>query len=126
MIKDSGERTQFETGAVRDMHQGKGRMDLLPWDAIMDLSHHCEEGALKYGEHNVEKGIPYHSFFDSAIRHLVKWYLHYTDEDHLRAAAWNVMWLLDQRHKHPELNDMYYHRVDFDTDNLIDLKGEDE
>ena len=31
IIKDSGNRTQFNTGAVRDMHQGKGRMDLLPW-----------------------------------------------------------------------------------------------
>ena len=30
-IKDSGERTRFDTGAVRDMHTGKGRMDLLPW-----------------------------------------------------------------------------------------------
>lgn len=27
MIKDSGERTKFDTGAVRDMHAGKGRMD---------------------------------------------------------------------------------------------------
>ena len=25
MIKDSGERTEFGTGAVRDMHSGKGR-----------------------------------------------------------------------------------------------------
>ena len=31
MIKDSGDRTEFETGAKRDMHAGKGRMDLLPW-----------------------------------------------------------------------------------------------
>lgn len=34
MIKDSGERTQFDTGAVRDMHTGKGRMDYCrgkPW-----------------------------------------------------------------------------------------------
>lgn len=30
MIKDSGDRTEFETGAKRDMHAGKGRMDLLP------------------------------------------------------------------------------------------------
>ena len=29
-IKDSGERTKFESGAVRDMHEGKGRCDLLP------------------------------------------------------------------------------------------------
>lgn len=46
MIKDSGERTEFGTGAVRDMHSGKGRMDLLPWEALIEVSKHCEEGAL--------------------------------------------------------------------------------
>ena len=54
MIKDSGDRTEFETGAKRDMHAGKGRMDLLPRYGIMEVSKHCEEGALKYGEHNVD------------------------------------------------------------------------
>ena len=54
-IKDSGQRTEFSTGAVRDMHEGKGRMDLLPLTAIIELSKHCEEGALKYGEHNIDK-----------------------------------------------------------------------
>ena len=49
MILDSGLRTEFETGAVRDMHMGKGRFDLLPWNAIMEVSKHCENGALKYG-----------------------------------------------------------------------------
>ena len=68
MIKDSGDRTEFETGAKRDMHAGKGRMDLLPWYGIMEVSKHCEEGALKYGEHNVDKGIPLHSLLDSASR----------------------------------------------------------
>ena len=29
-IKDSGERRAFETGAVRDIQEGKGRCDLLP------------------------------------------------------------------------------------------------
>lgn len=29
-ILDSGDRTQFETGAVRDMREGKGRCDLMP------------------------------------------------------------------------------------------------
>lgn len=33
-IKDSGERTKFESGAVRDMHEGKGRCDLLPLDVV--------------------------------------------------------------------------------------------
>lgn len=29
-IKDSGERRSFETGAVRDIQEGKGRCDLMP------------------------------------------------------------------------------------------------
>lgn len=29
-ILDSGNRREFETGAVRDMAEGKGRLDLLP------------------------------------------------------------------------------------------------
>ena len=29
-IKDSGDRTEFATGAVRDMREGKGRCDLMP------------------------------------------------------------------------------------------------
>lgn len=32
MIKDSGERREYATGAVRDMAEGKGRCDLLPLD----------------------------------------------------------------------------------------------
>ncbi len=38
VIKDSGNRTEFKTGAVRDMHEGKGRCDLLPLDVIGDLT----------------------------------------------------------------------------------------
>ena len=32
MIKDSGTRREFESGAVRDCPEGKGRCDLLPLD----------------------------------------------------------------------------------------------
>lgn len=109
MIKDSGERTEFSTGAVRDMKRGVGRMDLLPWYGIMEVSKHCEEGAEKYGEHNVDKGIPLHSLCDSAARHLAKFIAGEMDEDHLRAAAWNLLWALNQRKTHPELDDLYSH-----------------
>ena len=110
MIKDSGERTEFSTGAKRDIQHGKGRMDLLPWYGIMEVSKHCEEGADKYGEHNVDKGIPLHSLCDSAARHLAKFIAGETDEDHLRAAAWNLLWALNQRTTHPELDDLYSHK----------------
>ena len=33
-ILDSGDRTEFSTGAVRDMREGKGRCDLLPLDVV--------------------------------------------------------------------------------------------
>jgi hypothetical protein len=36
-ILDSGDRTEFESGAVRDMRVGKGRCDLLPLDVVRDL-----------------------------------------------------------------------------------------
>ena len=72
-IKDSGERTKFKTGAVRDMHEGKGRFDLLPMCVLMRLAKHYENGSKKYGDRNWEKGIPAHSYVDSAFRHLVKY-----------------------------------------------------
>lgn len=33
-IKDSGARREFETGAVRDIQEGKGRCDLMPLSAV--------------------------------------------------------------------------------------------
>lgn len=121
MIKDSGDRTEFETGAKRDMHAGKGRMDLLPWYGIMEVSKHCEEGALKYGEHNVNKGIPLHSLLDSAARHLAKYMVGMDDEDHLRAACWNLLWALNQRETHPELDDRWKPQEEKNEKKLVTL-----
>lgn len=36
-IKDSGERREFDTGAVRDIQEGKGRCDLMPLDVVADI-----------------------------------------------------------------------------------------
>ena len=36
-ILDSGERKVFDTGAVRDMKEGKGRCDLMPLDVVGQL-----------------------------------------------------------------------------------------
>ena len=110
-IKDSGERSLFPTGSVRDMHEGKGRMDLLPWAAIMEVSKHCEAGAKKYGEHNVDRGIPTSSLCDSGMRHLAKYLDGWTDEPHLLAAAWNLLWAIEMEIKHPECVDTPWKKV---------------
>lgn len=39
-LKDSGARRQFESGAVRDIAEGKGRCDLLPLDIVGKLFRH--------------------------------------------------------------------------------------
>ena len=105
-IKDSGERTEFNTGAVRDMHQGKGRYDLLPWFAIHELAIHCENGALKYGERNCEKGIPIHSLVDSGIRHLSCYLRGQKEENHLRAAMWNVAMAIEMELNNKNMQDI--------------------
>lgn len=110
-IKDSGDRTSFQTGAVRDMHAGKGRMDLLPWNAIMQVSKHCEAGAQKYGEHNVDKGIPVHSLMDSGIRHAAKHMTGQVDEPHLVAACWNMLWALEMELTRPDMADVPWTRA---------------
>lgn len=156
-LQDSGSRREFESGAVRDIAEGKGRCDLLPLDiigaysedfvletigqyledgddlmifglicdfskilfpddtgkiafinSILDVSKHYEDGAKKYGEHNWEKGIPCHSYIDSAVRHYLKYLRGDTDERHDRAFIWNLLGLLWTIDHHPELNDLPY------------------
>lgn len=95
----------FETGAIRDIG-GKGRMDLLPMCALLRLSKYYETGCSTHGERNWEKGIPMHSFLDSAIRHLVKYMDGWIDEDHLCAAAWNIMSAMWTEEKRPDMQDI--------------------
>ena len=59
MIQDSGTRREFETGAVRDIAEGKGRCDLLPLYEVGECFPETEE--------NYEpKQIMYH--IDSYVR----------------------------------------------------------
>jgi anthranilate phosphoribosyltransferase len=106
VIQDSGERREFPTGAVRDIQEGKGRYDLIPWEAIHELALHCEHGALKYGERNINKGIPVHSLIDSALRHISCYLRGMQDEPHLRAALWNIAFAIWTEQKRPDLQDI--------------------
>ena len=150
VLEDSGNRTEFASGAVRDMHEGKGRFDLMPlgiisnimksfnstrlenyncdifelvynfrqggntdnlyaaismfirelvksniinneWEFLLLLAKHYENGAIKYGENNWQKGIPVNSCIDSALRHYTKFKAGITDEPHHVAFVWNLI-----------------------------------
>lgn len=148
-LPDSGERRQFESGAVRDIAQGKGRCDLMPlgvigewlqdrilckineylysgdisplWHALttfnrergdhmstamLEVAKHFEDGAVKYGDRNWEKGIPVHCYIDSAVRHYFKYRRGDQDEPHDRAFMWNILCAMWTHENHPELIDI--------------------
>ena len=103
--KTTDNMTNFETGAVRDTG-GKGRMDLLPMCALLRISKHMEDALTHYPERNWEKGLPMHSMIDSAMRHLAKYMDGQTDEDHLSAAATNLLMAMWTEEKRPDLQDI--------------------
>lgn len=74
-------------------------------EMVLEVSKHFEEGAIKYGENNWQKGIPLHSYFDSAIRHLLKYWNNETDERHDRAFCWNIICAIWTFENKPELDD---------------------
>lgn len=105
-IKDSGTRREFSSGAVRDMAENKGDMVSVPWESMLRLSRHYEAGAKKYERWNFRKGIPLSSFIDSAIRHLAKYQCGMDDEDHLSAAAFNVLGAMLMENTRPDMMDL--------------------
>jgi len=151
-VVTTGEKTTYESGAVRDNRAGKGRYDLIScaalqalarqrsachdvpwvkrtWSAIAllcvwgqtrsraalensmsymqqaarergmgilaPLAKRLEDGAKVYSDRNWEKGMPLSQFYDSALRHLDQLLSGDGAEDHLGAAMFNVMALLD-------------------------------
>ena len=90
MIKTSGKTQEFESGAHRDIQEGKGRYDLIPTIALKRLAIHYENGANAYGENNWKNGMPLRRFLDSAMRHLQQCLDGKEDEDHAGAVLWNV------------------------------------
>lgn len=68
MIKDSGNRREFESGAVRDIQEGKGRCDLLPLDVVArfrgqilaNIDEFQETGDIKYLENALQRFIDKH------------------------------------------------------------------
>lgn len=90
-IKDSGQRTTFDSGAQRDNGEKKGMGSLISILALQRLSHHMEQGAEKYSIRNWEKGMPLIRYVDAIYRHLWAWMMGKNDENHLGALLFNAM-----------------------------------
>ena len=93
-MKDSGERQQFTTGAVRDTATGKPRPDLISPHANLREGAWLALGAQKYAVDNWTKGIPIRRCFESLMRHAEAYKLGLRDEDHMAAIRCNAGFIL--------------------------------
>lgn len=59
--------------------------------AVLEYAIQLENGAIKYGPRNWQKGIPLDRYVDSGIRHYMKHLRGDDDERHDRAALWNML-----------------------------------
>jgi hypothetical protein len=105
-LKDSGNRENYESGAMRDNGTGKGRFDLVACQGLLRLSRLYEAGAKKYSDRNWEKGMNISRYVDAAMRHLTKYLAGCDDEDHLAAVAWNVFCIMHHEEELPEMQDL--------------------
>lgn len=98
-FKDSGKRDDYETGAMRDIQEGKPRYDLLPLTTLFRVQEVFRKGAAKYADRNWQRGMPVSRYYASLLRHITQGMMGETDEDHFAHAVFNlmaIMWTLDQ------------------------------
>lgn len=91
---DSGKREEFTSGAVRDTQENKPRYELIPPGPLKRVAELYARGALKYGDNNWRKGIPYMRIMGSLLRHAYAWILGDRIEDHLAAVVFNAFTLM--------------------------------
>jgi len=90
---------KFSTGSHRENKEGKGRMDLLPSRALIQIAKRLELGAKKYSAKDWDKGIPQSLLLDSTLRHLLQYMSEQKDENHLVASATNILKMIEQEEK---------------------------
>jgi hypothetical protein len=97
--KESGVKEDFEkhtSGAVKET-AGKIRLDLVPFEAIMEIGKVYSMGADKYEDHNWRKGLLFMKHhIGAALRHIGKFVLGLDKDDesglpHLAHACFHLM-----------------------------------
>ena len=113
-----------EAGALRECNKGRGRFDLLPYEAMEALAIWYELGAAKYEERNWEKGLSVKDCINRMNRHALKAANGWTDEDHLAAVMWNAAAAITMMKRKPECNDHVWHHDEIKIP--VDPNAEDE
>jgi hypothetical protein len=83
-------KVSFSTGALRNNAEGRGRFDLIPYEAMLCLARRLEFGISNgYEPRNWEKGMPLSRILSSMRRHAMQVNYDYS-EDHLGAVLFNA------------------------------------
>ena len=110
MAKGQGEMEINENGVKRESNKGRGRFDLIPYEALEELAKWYEAGAEKYGDRNWEKGISVKDCMNRMARHSAKACNGWLDEGpfaHLAAVIWNAMAAITGIKRNPYTNDFF-------------------
>lgn len=94
IVKDSGQRQEFDSGMVRDVADDKIDYTLvLDGPMFKRWAVHLTKGAKKYAKRNWMKAAgqaELDRFKESALRHFIAWYYGEQDEDHAAAVMFNI------------------------------------
>lgn len=99
-MNDSGQRTEYSNGMVREVSDKPAFHLLLPQgipyneQMLTRFATHLQKGAKKYSPRNWELGVgeaELERAKESAHRHMMQYLCGETDEDHAAAVFFNIM-----------------------------------
>lgn len=100
--KVEGDLAVFKTGCKRTA-QGV-RYDLLTPIGMRRIAEAAYQGSQKYGDHNIEKGLPVSVLLNHALAHIYNFLEGDRSEDHCGHAAWNLLFACHSMEQWPHLN----------------------
>lgn len=103
----SQDKTQFETGALRDSQEGKeDYVETVSYTAMKRFAQYMTGKKKRYGAGNFKKGIPIESYEQSLMRHIQKYFANKyeggdceKEEDHLSAILFNAFGIIHEEER---------------------------
>jgi len=74
-IKVDGDSYKIGGKTAAKFDNGKPRLDLMPWDALIGTAMVFTYGAVKYSARNWEKGMRWTRPFAAMLRHMLYWFM---------------------------------------------------
>lgn len=105
-----GEKGCEDQGDKND--DGLTQFDAIPPLGEFELAKAFTIGSKKYDNHNFRKGFKYGRLYSAMMRHAKKWLAGEQrdpkdGQHHLASVAWYALVLIEQEHRHPELDDRF-------------------